>query len=93
MRTMIVAGMLMLSGCAALPWDPDGTTERVRATKVLRSGVIASGNAAPDAALRQFLDLVADEGEPARAVVVRNGENAWVTRVYRHALALKEQPR
>lgn len=147
MRIKIVAAMLLLAGCTALPWDPEGTLDRVRGTKVLRSGVIATGNGAPDASLRRFLNLVADNtesrpeiltgsmetllpmvekgtldivvgrvapdtpwttrvtilpspqemktgnGEPARAAVVRNGENAWIMLIHRHALALKEQSR
>lgn len=147
MKAKIVIAMLMLGGCTELPIDPEGTMERVRGTKVLRAGMIATGNEVLDPPLGHFLNLLAsdtgsrpqilpgstetllpmlekgkldivvghlapdtpwatrvtilpspqemktEDGEPARAAVVRNGENAWVALVYRHAPALKEQPR
>lgn len=61
MKAKIVAALLMLSGCADLPWDPEGTMERIQESKVLRVGIISSGNGAPDVPQRRFLSSVASE--------------------------------
>lgn len=144
MNAKIMAAVLLLGGCSGLPWDPEGTMDRVKNTKVLRAGIVADGDASPDAAQRRFLQFIADEtgsrprivagsteellpriergeldivmgrfaadtpwgkrvtimptprqmgvenGDPAPAAVVRNGENGWVALVYKHAPVLKD---
>ncbi len=57
----IVAALILVSGCADLPWDAEGTLERVKATKTLRAGVISSGAEASEAVPRQFLARIAAE--------------------------------
>ena len=61
MKANFVVALLMLSGCADLPWDPEGTMERIQESKVLRVGIISSGNGAPDVPQRLFLSSVASE--------------------------------
>jgi hypothetical protein len=49
-----------LLGCDSIPRDPDGTLDRVRASRTFRVGMIASGDHRPgDGLERAFLDRVA----------------------------------
>ena len=69
MKTIIVTMLLLLAGCGGLPWDPDGTLERVRRTQVLRAGIIADDPNEPSATQRRFLDLMAaDTGSRIKLV-------------------------
>ncbi len=146
MKAKIAAAMLVLTGCAELPWDPEGTLDRVEKSKVLRAGVVSSAGGTAQTYDR-FLELIAretgsetriargsaeellpkiekgeldivvghfaadtpwakrvtimptprqmgvEDGRPAPAAVIRNGENGWVALVYRHAPVLKEGAR
>jgi hypothetical protein len=49
------AALLLVIGCDAIPRDPRGTLERVRATKVINVGVIATGPASSDSHPQQVL--------------------------------------
>lgn len=142
MKTYIFAALLVLTGCAKLPWDASGTLDQIEKSGVLRAGIVTT-DGAPTPADRRFLDLLArDTGStprialgPADALLlqveeggldivvgrfavdtpwsarvtimptpnqmgikeglapgaaVRNGENEWVTLVYRHAPVLME---
>jgi hypothetical protein len=44
-RALLLAALALSSGCDALPRDQAGTLERVRDYRVLRVGVVASGEA------------------------------------------------
>lgn len=57
MRPLVLACAVLAAGCADLPRDPDGTTERVRATRIIRVGAI--DGARPDPATEAVLSTVA----------------------------------
>ncbi len=65
--------MLLLTGCD-LPWDPEGTTERVQEVKLMRVGIISTGKVAPEHAQREFLNLLADETGSTPQIVAGSTE-------------------
>ena len=74
MRTMIVAVLLLAGGCSDLPWDAEGTLERVKATKVLRAGIVSTGSEANDALPKSFLARIATETGSVPALVTGSTE-------------------
>lgn len=81
----IVATMLLLAGCSGLPWDADGTLERVRRSQVLRAGIIAGETNEPVATERRFLDLMAmDTG--SRINLVRGSAEELLPQIERGEL-------
>lgn len=61
MRTVNMWLCLALVGCANLPWDAEGTMERVQRTKVLRAGVVAPSGGKADLSRQRFLQRLAAE--------------------------------
>lgn len=60
---VVVLGALVLTGCARIPRDPDGTLDRIRATGVLRAGASPGGGVVHvdgDTVTGPEADLVAD---------------------------------
>ncbi len=85
--TMSAAALLIVTGCSAIPKDPEGTIERVRQTKVLRAGVISEGNAPHNPSLDRLVGLVAaDTG--SRPDIVRGSTEALLPMIERGDLDL-----
>lgn len=61
MTKTIIAAMILLTGCADLPRDVEGTMERVRTTKVLRVGFVSGDEQFSGPAHRRFIANVAKE--------------------------------
>lgn len=65
---------LLLGGCADVPWDAEGTMDRVRATKVLRAGVIAPNDHDSEGAQRHFIHLLAAATDSRPRIVEGSAE-------------------
>src|SRR5687768_17864740 len=86
MNRMLFLAALLLTGCDAIPSDPDGTVERVRGEGLFRVGLIASHAPPPDRAADHRRRLSKATG--AKAAVERGPAEALLTRLEEGSLDL-----
>jgi hypothetical protein len=84
MKAQIAASLLLLSSCSKLPWDSEGTMERVQKTQVLRAGIISEGDG-PQTQERRFLDALARE-TGSRPTVVEGSTEQLLPQIERGEL-------
>lgn len=80
MKAIVATMLLLLAGCGGLPWDADGTLDRVRRTQVLRAGIISGGTNEPGVTQRRFLELMAED-TGSRIEVVRGSAEELLPRI------------
>lgn len=78
-RTFLLATALLAAGCDAIPSDPDGTLDRVRAERRFRVGLIATHAPPPDRASDLLRRLSRATG--AKAALERGSAEALLTRL------------
>lgn len=74
MKTAFFWTPLALAACSELPKDPDGTLERVRTSKVLRTGIILEAGNSADSVHRRFLRRVAGETGSQPRIITGSAE-------------------
>lgn len=78
-RAFLTAAVLLLTGCGAIPADPDGTLDRVRSERSFKVGLIASNDPPPAPAADLLERLTRATG--AKAALERGPAEALLTRL------------
>jgi len=89
-RPMIYAGMIALaaSACSQLPRDPEGTLERVTRERLLRVGMIATGDASATAERQHALVARIAAATGARPALVSGAAEPLLLRLEQGGLDL-----
>lgn len=87
MKLALLLPLIALAGCADLPRDPDGTTERVRAERRFRVGIVAGAPAPAAVPQRALLARIA-AATGARSEIEFGSGEALLMRLEEGALDL-----